>query len=74
MQFSTVMLADDWRCEGLSAAAQTDDLEDLSHRIKLLTRAHYCFRKAGDSVLETKADANQGSLPAVAAVVAIPTR
>jgi hypothetical protein len=56
MQFSTVMLADDWRCEGLSAAAQADDSEDLAHRVKLLTRAHYCFGKAGDSALEKKAE------------------
>jgi len=51
-----VMLADDWRCEGLSAAAQADDSEDLAHRVKLLTRAHYCFGKAGDSALEKKAE------------------
>jgi hypothetical protein len=51
------MLADNWRCEGLSAAAQaSDDSEDLAHRVKLLTRAHYCFGKAGDSALEKKAD------------------
>lgn len=56
IQFSTVKLPDDWRCDGLSKAAQTDDSENLPSRIELLTQAQFCFSKANDSTLEKKAE------------------
>ena len=54
-QLSTVMLVDDYKCQGLALAAASEDTEDLAERLSLLRKARVSFQLALDESLEYKA-------------------
>ena len=53
-QLSTVMLMDDYKCQGLAFAAASEDTEDIGERLSLLRKARVSFQLADDALLVQK--------------------